>query len=48
MIMAEGIESAAVDDDGNDDGELGWSSGAYALALSPAASALAFASRAGA
>jgi hypothetical protein len=48
MIMAVGIESAALDDVGNGDATLDWSSGAYALALNPAASALAFASRLGA
>ena len=46
MIMAGGIESAVPDDIGNfKAGTLDWSSGAYALPLEPAASALAFASR---
>jgi hypothetical protein len=48
MIMAEGIESAALEDVGNEEGMLDGSSGAYALAPRPAASALAFASRVGA
>jgi hypothetical protein len=47
MIMALAIESAALEDVGKVEGLLAGTSGAYALAPSPAASAVAFAARPG-